>query len=319
MSRPCQMNAPEGNFVQKPASEPPRSEEAGAPSIRPGIVRQTSDFGPDLERQAGSWGGERGWVRMCRQIQQDKRHMVAPRLSNISSRCIMLQANRMVTLYAEAEKAFELGKEDANSNEKFVEEYLKYCKIKDNGDYDPFAGPQADTLTAQLLLQTNQVLALDKPGSYFLRNLLPSFRAMLKGGSGNYLDAPMNDWASLSQPDRLDQLICLAAYTRVGRTLFTPFLSRQEEVDDNDQYHYNEGAIRFITITIFSSIIAVFACAPAAIQSLNVRSTVGEVVVYLVFVIVFGWLSQGLILGFEKVLLSCLAYAGLMATLLRGG
>ncbi|EGU77392.1 hypothetical protein FOXB_12096 [Fusarium oxysporum f. sp. conglutinans Fo5176] len=298
MSRPCQMNAPEGNFVQKPASEPPRSEEAGAPSMRPGIVRQTSDFGPDLERQAGSWGGERGWVRMCRQIQQDKRHMVAPRLSNISSRCIMLQANRMVTLYAEAEKAFELGKEDANSNEKFVEEYLKY---------------------SQLLLQTNQVLALDKPGSYFLRNLLPSFRAMLKGGSGNYLDAPMNDWASLSQPDRLDQLICLAAYTRVGRTLFTPFLSRQEEVDDNDQYHYNEGAIRFITITIFSSIIAVFACAPAAIQSLNVRSTVGEVVVYLVFVIVFGWLSQGLILGFEKVLLSCLAYAGLMATLLRGG
>ncbi|EXK42318.1 hypothetical protein FOXG_01771 [Fusarium oxysporum f. sp. lycopersici 4287] len=261
-------------------------------------VRQTSDFGPDLERQAGSWGGERGWVRMCRQIQQDKRHMVAPRLSNISSRCIMLQANRMVTLYAEAEKAFELGKEDANSNEKFVEEYLKY---------------------SQLLLQTNQVLALDKPGSYFLRNLLPSFRAMLKGGSGNYLDAPMNDWASLSQPDRLDQLICLAAYTRVGRTLFTPFLSRQEEVDDNDQYHYNEGAIRFITITIFSSIIAVFACAPAAIQSLNVRSTVGEVVVYLVFVIVFGWLSQGLILGLEKVLLSCLAYAGLMATLLRGG
>ncbi|KAL7769320.1 hypothetical protein ACKLNR_000704 [Fusarium oxysporum f. sp. zingiberi] len=289
MSRPCQMNAPEGNFVQKPASEPPRSEEAGAPSMRPGI---------DLERQAGSWGGERGWVRMCRQIQQDKRHMVAPRLSNISSRCIMLQANRMVTLYAEAEKAFELGKEDANSNEKFVEEYLKY---------------------SQLLLQTNQVLALDKPGSYFLRNLLPSFRAMLKGGSGNYLDAPMNDWASLSQPDRLDQLICLAAYTRVGRTLFTPFLSRQEEVDDNDQYHYNEGAIRFITITIFSSIIAVFACAPAAIQSLNVRSTVGEVVVYLVFVIVFGWLSQGLILGLEKVLLSCLAYAGLMATLLRGG
>ncbi|KAF4945525.1 hypothetical protein FGADI_11888 [Fusarium gaditjirri] len=289
MSQPCQMDAPEGNSVRKSAIEPPRSEEGNAASMRPGI---------DLERQAGSWGGERGWARMCRQMQQDKRHMVAPRLSNISSRCIMLQANRMVTLYAEAEKAVELGKEDANSDEKIVEEHLKYL---------------------QLLLQTNQVLALDKPGSYFLRNLLPSFRAMLRGGSGNYLDAPMNDWVSLSQPDRLDQLICLAASTRVGRFLFTPFLSRQEELDDNDQYHYNEGAIRFITITIFSSIIAVFACAPAAIQSLNVRSTVGEVVVYLVFVIVFGWLSQGLILGLEKVLLSCLAYAGLMATLLRGG
>lgn len=84
---------------------------------------------------------------MCRQMQQDKRHMVAPRLSNISSRCIMLQANRMVTLYDEAEKAFESGREDANTDEKLVEEYLKYCKIKDNDDYDPFAGPQADTHT----------------------------------------------------------------------------------------------------------------------------------------------------------------------------
>ncbi|VTT78670.1 unnamed protein product [Fusarium fujikuroi] len=257
MSQPCQMNAPQGSSVGNPVSGPPRSEEVNTPSImRPGI---------DLERQAGNWGGERGWARMCRQMQQDKRHMVAPRLSNISSRCIMLQANRMV------------------------------------------------------LIQTSQVLALDKPGSYFLRNLLPSFRAMLKGEGGKYLDAPIHDWASLSQPDRLDQLICLAGYTRVGRVLLTPFLSGQEEVGDNDQYLYNEGAIRFISITIFSSIIALFACAPAAIQSLNVRSTVGEVVVYLVFVIVFGWISQGLILGFEKVLLSCLAYAGLMATLLRGG
>ncbi|RBA09116.1 hypothetical protein FPRO05_06253 [Fusarium proliferatum] len=245
----------------------------------PSIMRP----GIDLERQAGNW------------------------------------ANRMVTLYDEAEKAFESGREDANTDEKLVEEYLKYCKIKDNDDYDPFAGPQADTHTAQVLIQTSQVLALDKPGSYFLRNLLPSFRAMLKREGGKYLDAPIHDWASLSQPDRLDQLICLAGYTKVGRVLLTPFLSGQEEVGDNDQYLYNEGAIRFISITIFSSIIALFACAPAAIQSLNVRSTVGEVVVYLVFVIVFGWLSQGLILGFEKVLLSCLAYAGLMATLLRGG
>ncbi|PNP82994.1 hypothetical protein FNYG_03316 [Fusarium nygamai] len=290
MSQPCQMNAPQqGSFVRRPASEPPRSEEVNAPSMRPGI---------DLERQAGSWGGERGWVRMCRQMQQDRRHMVAPRLSNISSRCVMLQANRIVALYDEAEKAFESGTEYANSDEKLVEEYLKF---------------------SQVLIQTSQVLALDKPGSYFLRHLLPSFRTMLEGGSGKYLDAPMHDWASLSQPDRLDQLTCLAGYTRIGRALLTPFLAGQDEVGDNDQYHYNDGAIRFISITIFSSIIAVFACAPAAIQSLNVRSTVGEVVVYLVFVIVFGWLSQGLILGFEKVLLSCLAYAGLMATLLRGG
>jgi hypothetical protein len=131
----------------------------------------------------------------------------------------MLQANRIVALYDEAEKAFESGTEYANSDEKLVEEYLKFCKIEDNGDYDPLTGPQADTRTAQVLIQTSQVLALDKPGSYFLRHLLPSFRTMLEGGSGKYLDAPMHDWASLSQPDRLDQLTCLAGYTRIGRVL----------------------------------------------------------------------------------------------------
>ncbi|KAF5651846.1 hypothetical protein F25303_3848 [Fusarium sp. NRRL 25303] len=242
MSQPCQMNAPQGSSVRNPVSGPPRSEEVNTPSImRPGI---------DLERQAGNWG----------------------------SRCIMLQANRMVTLYDEAEKAFKSGTEDANTDEKLVEEYLKYGADSNK--------PGARTRQARQL---------------FLEKSLAFLQSYVK------------------RRGRLDQLICLAGYIRVGRVLLKPFLSGQEEVGDNDQYLYNEGAIRFISITIFSSIIALFACAPAAIQSLNVRSTVGEVVVYLVFVIVFGWLSQGLILGFEKVLLSCLAYAGLMATLLRGG
>ncbi|KAL5626321.1 hypothetical protein FOBRF1_000664 [Fusarium oxysporum] len=244
MSRPCQMNAPEGNFVQKPASEPPRSEEADAPSMRPGI---------DLERQAGSWGGERGWALW---------------------RCITLRANRMVTLYAETEKASGLGEEVTNLDEKLEDECLKYL---------------------HLILQASQVSALDKPGNYFLRHLLPCFKEMLnsRDGDGVYLDEPMNDWVSLNQPNRMDQLICLAPHTKVGRALFRPFVTGKEEIGNNVQYHYNEGIIRSIAFTLFTSIIAVFACAPAAIQSLNVRST--------------------------KVLLSCLAYAGLMATLLRGG
>lgn len=87
---------------------------------------------------------------------------------------------------------------------------------------------------------------------------------------------------------------------------------------DNRLYHYNEHRIRGIIFTVFLCIIAVFTCAPAAIQSLNVESAAGEVAVYLVFVIAFGWLSQGLIQGFEKLLLTSLAFAGLMANLLRG-
>lgn len=87
---------------------------------------------------------------------------------------------------------------------------------------------------------------------------------------------------------------------------------------NNDLYHYNEQGIRGIIFTVFLGIIAVFTCAPAAIQSLNVESATGEVAVYLVFVIAFGWLSHGLIQGFEKLLLTSLAFSGLMANLLRG-
>lgn len=76
--------------------------------------------------------------------------------------------------------------------------------------------------------------------------------------------------------------------------------------------------MKFALFTIFSLILGVFTCAPAGIQSLNVVSVVGEVAVYVAFVIVFGWLCLGLFQGIEKSLLSSLAFAALMATLLRG-
>lgn len=120
---------------------------------------------------------------MCRQMQQDKRHMVAPRLSNISSRCIMLQANRMVTLYDEAEKAFESGTEDAYTGEKLVEEYLKYGKIKDNDDYDPFAGPQADTRTHSTGTDSNKPGARTRQArQLFLEKSLAFLQSYVKGG-----------------------------------------------------------------------------------------------------------------------------------------
>jgi hypothetical protein len=69
----------------------------------------------------------------------------------------MLQAERMVALNAEAEKASELGEEAANLNEKLVEECLKYCKTKDN--HYPLARLQADTLTLSTAATSN------KPGT----------------------------------------------------------------------------------------------------------------------------------------------------------
>ena len=91
-----------------------------------------------------------------------------------------------------------------------------------------------------------------------------------------------------------------------------------EPIGKGTQTYYREGLMKFALFTVLSLIIGLFTCTPAGIQSLNVESTTGEVAVYIAFVIAFGWLSQGVLQGFEKSLLTSLAFAGLMANLLRG-
>jgi hypothetical protein len=91
-----------------------------------------------------------------------------------------------------------------------------------------------------------------------------------------------------------------------------------EKIGEGTQIYYREGLMGFVLFTILSLIMGLFTCAPAGIQSLNVESTTGEVAVYIAFVIAFGWLSQGVLQGFEKSLLTSLAFAGLMGNLLRG-
>ncbi|KAM0338538.1 hypothetical protein ACHAPU_011298 [Fusarium lateritium] len=217
---------------------------------------------------------------------------------NVHAFCNNSRANRVLTLYTELRRAVGAGEEIAEMSKRLEEEIMEYDRY---------------------ILQTSQVLALKQPNSFFLRNLLGSFKSALKGENTSYLDEPIDDWASLSWQDRLDELICLIPLYKVGRLAFNPFLAGKERVGNSTLYRYHEQAMRSIIFTVFIFIIGVFFCAPAAIQSLNVESAAGEVAVYLVFVIVFGWLTQGLIKGFEKLLLTSLAFAGLMANLLRGG
>ncbi|KAF4455136.1 hypothetical protein F53441_2456 [Fusarium austroafricanum] len=170
----------------------------------------------------------------------------------------------------------------------------------------------------RLMLNSNQVLSLDQPGQHFLEGCSRVFREALKGGDASFVDTLSTDWVSIIRPDRLDQLISHIPTTKFGKIMFKPFFKKKESFGKVETTHYYDRAIRFLFFTFFSFIIGVFACAPAAIQSLNVKSAAGEVAVYLVFVITFGWGVQGLIRGFEKLLLTCLAYSGLMANLLRG-
>ncbi|EKJ77108.1 hypothetical protein FPSE_02752 [Fusarium pseudograminearum CS3096] len=172
----------------------------------------------------------------------------------------------------------------------------------------------------ELLLQANQIQALDQPNRGFLRNLLSVNRGILKDVDTSFLDEPNDDWVSITKQDRLDRLISLILATKIGRALACqkPLRSKTEMIGEDKLDDYHEGVMKFAIFTVFSLILGVFTCAPAGIQSLNVVSTVGEVAVYVAFVIVFGWLSLGFLGGFERSLLTSLAFAGLMANLLRG-
>jgi hypothetical protein len=190
----------------------------------------------------------------------------------------------------------------------------------------------------RLLLQTSRVLGIDQPNKYFLKHLLPSWKTLLgHEDDAMFADEMNGDWVSLSQPQKLDQAIGLIPMSRIGRWVFVsvashptssmqgsntqqrPFLAGKEKIGKTTMYNYYESCIRAVIFAGFSCLIGVFACAPVAIQSLNVKSVEGEVATYLVFMIVFAWLVQALLRGDEKILLTCLAYAALMATVMRQG
>ncbi|KAL4725962.1 hypothetical protein ACLX1H_006638 [Fusarium chlamydosporum] len=251
----------------------------------------------DLEGQPKDRDERSGWFGLARQQRRDIRHMVAPRYTEIHSYCVNNVGNRLSSVYAAVQRTHEAGEEVPELNEKLEQTMMRY---------------------GQMVCQTQQMLALGQPSNRFMRNFVPVVRARLQNEDTSFLDEPLDDWASLSLQDRLDQLITLIPTTTIGRVLAKPFRSNTEEIGENALDDYHEEAMKFALFTIFSLILGVFTCAPAGIQSLNVVSVVGEVAVYVAFVIVFGWLSLGLLRGFEKSLLSSLAFAALMATLLRG-
>ncbi|KAI8657608.1 hypothetical protein NCS57_01139300 [Fusarium keratoplasticum] len=259
-----------------------------------------------------------GWIRLAQEQQLDPRHMIAPRCTAIAWSCVIYRARRVLRVWKEIQQKSLAGEED-------IEELLGQL-TEEQDQYQ------------RLLLQTSQTFGIDQPDKSFQRHLLPSWRTLLgPEDDAIFAEEMKRDWVSLSQPQKLDQMVSRMLATRIGRWVFVsiarhpdslmegsdtqqrPFLAGKEKIGGTTMYNYHEGLIKALILVGFSCIIGVFACAPVAIQSLNVNSVAGEVATYLVFMIVFAWLSQALLRGDEKILLTCLAYAALMATVMRQG
>jgi hypothetical protein len=89
----------------------------------------------------------------------------------------------------------------------------------------------------------------------------------------------------------------------------------------------NEGGItitfisgryaRFAIVGLFNCFVCIFVSAPVAILTLSTMTPMGTIVTYLSFVLVGGFLIQWFVRGFTKQLLVYLAYASVMAAVMR--
>lgn len=79
---------------------------------------------------------------------------------------------------------------------------------------------ETDQVVDRHVYQTSQIMALNQPNNLFLRHLLRFFKSTLEDENISFFDEPTNDWVSLSQHDRLDQLICLVPLHETGRAVF---------------------------------------------------------------------------------------------------
>ncbi|KAI8658572.1 hypothetical protein NCS55_01133900 [Fusarium keratoplasticum] len=262
-----------------------------------------------------------GWIRLAQEQQLDPRHMIAPRCTAIAWSCVIYRARRVLRVWKEIQQKSLAGEEDIEELlGQLTEEQDQYRKADRLSPRQLVHCRITKRSLERLLLQTSQTFGIDQPDKSFQRHLLPSWRTLLgPEDDAIFAEEMKRDWVSLSQPQKLDQMVSRMLATRIGRWVFRPFLAGKEKIGGTTMYNYHEGLIKALILVGFSCIIGVFACAPVAIQSLNVNSVAGEVATYLVFMIVFAWLSQALLRGDEKILLTCLAYAALMATVMRQG
>lgn len=79
----------------------------------------------------------------------------------------------------------------------------------------------------------------------------------------------------------------------------------------------SERYARFAIVGLFNCFVCVFVSAPVAILTLSRMTPTGTILTYLAFVLVAGFLIQWLVRGFTKQLLVYLAYASVMAAVIR--
>ncbi|KAH7165940.1 hypothetical protein EDB81DRAFT_267922 [Dactylonectria macrodidyma] len=258
---------------------------------RPDQNRNAIDLEAGDNREPGPKGGFMG---LCARGKHDVSQLVARRFTELTMFLLAKGAKRMDQLWYEHKEAEKLGNNDETMFLNLRREFADY---------------------RQFVLQTKDMQGLDQPSSVFIENYVRNVQGELDSEEARYTDAPSWDWSVINPLDKLDLLMRDIPHYPLGRTILASFMKKTEESGDNQHLYYPLKTIKILLSGVFNCIVASLVGAPVALQSLNITSQTGEVILYLVFLLVFGFLVQGLAHGSNMQLVwrcDCGTRVGLM-------
>ncbi|KAH7264177.1 hypothetical protein NW759_002232 [Fusarium solani] len=229
--------------------------------------------------------------------ESDPTHILFRRFTELASLSLDLEGNHLEQLGHDLRQMILTGEDGVNDfNDKFLGKLRRYYQVGSS---------------------LRKVLGFDGPSQQFLADTLSSAKQSWAPGQGLHLNASDHDFASLLDTDKFDQILTYWPHKSWARRFLNKFNPRTEQGGGFEAIWIPGEYVRFISVGVFNTCVGIFVVAPMAIQTLKVTTPAGEVVTYLVFVLIAGFAIQMLVPGFTRQLLVYLAYAGVMAAVMR--
>ncbi|WAO93927.1 Hypothetical protein NCS54_01148700 [Fusarium falciforme] len=229
--------------------------------------------------------------------ESDPTHILFRRFTELASLSLDLEGNHLEQLGHDLRQMILTGEEGVDDfNDKFLGKLGRYY---------------------QFGCSLRTVLGFSEPSQPFLGNVLASAKQSWAPGQGLHLNASDHDFASLFDTEKFDQVFTYLPHRPWVRRFLNKFNPRTEQGGSFEAIWVPGEYVRFASVGIFNTCVGIFVVAPMAIQALKVTTPAGEVATYLVFVLIAGFAIQMLVPGFTRQLLVYLAYAGVMAAVMR--
>ncbi|KAI8714469.1 hypothetical protein NCS52_01166700 [Fusarium sp. LHS14.1] len=255
----------------------------------------TEDLQPDNGTETEGPGARA--LQLAALKESDPTHILFRRFTELASLSLDLEGNHLEQLGHDLRQMILTGEDDVNDfNDKFLGKLRRYYQVG---------------------FSLRKVLGFDGPSQPFLDHTLFSAKQSWAPGQGLHLNASDHDFASLFDMDKFDQILTHWPHKPWARRFLNKLNLRTERGDEFEALWIPGEYVKFISVGVFNTCVGIFVVAPMAIQTLKVTSPAGEVVTYLVFVLVAGFAIQMLVPGFTRQLLVYLAYAGVMAAVMR--